>query len=66
MAQNIVCPMCNQGYVVKVGKSAVGKQRYRCQNANCKTLTFQHRYTYSGCQRVIAPPRIMGARPLVL
>ena len=34
--------------VVKHGKSAVGKQRYRCQNFDCPYRTFVLNQTYSG------------------
>jgi transposase-like protein len=33
---------------VKHGRSAVGKQRYRCQNADCPYRTFVLNQTYPG------------------
>lgn len=42
------CPHCHSTEVVKHGKSAVGKQRYRCQNADCPYRTFVLNQTYPG------------------
>ena len=36
----IECPHCQSTKVTKYGKSPVGKQRYRCQNADCPYRTF--------------------------
>ncbi len=36
----IGCPTCNQTHIVKHGKSAEGKQRYRCRNAACSRHNF--------------------------
>jgi transposase-like protein len=42
----IRCPTCNQTHIVKHGKSAEGKQRYRCRNAACSRHNFVLDYTY--------------------
>ena len=36
----VQCSHCRSTEVVKNGKSAEGKQRYRCQNADCPHRTF--------------------------
>jgi transposase-like protein len=33
---------------VKYGKTADGKQRFRCQSPACQCATFIHDYTYQG------------------
>lgn len=38
-------PTCNQTQIVKHGKSAEGKQRYRCRNAACSRENFVLDYT---------------------
>jgi len=45
----VQCIHCQSTEVVKSGKSAEGKQRYRCQNGDCPYTTFIRDYTYSGC-----------------
>lgn len=45
----VQCIHCHSTEVVKSGKSAEGKQRYRCQNDDCPYTTFIRDYTYSGC-----------------
>lgn len=40
------CPSCNQNDVIKHGRSAAGKQRYRCQNPECEK-TFIRDYSYN-------------------
>lgn len=44
----VQCIHCHSANVVKNGKSAEGKQRYRCQNDDCPYTTFILDYTYSG------------------
>lgn len=49
----VECPHCHSTEVVKHGKSAVGKQRYRCQNENCPYRTFVLNQTYPGRTRQV-------------
>lgn len=44
----IHCPDCEGLQVIKHGKTPEGKQRYRCQNADCKRGTFIREYSYTG------------------
>lgn len=44
----VLCPSCQSDKVVKFGKSAEGKQRFRCDNKNCKRTNFMLDYTYNG------------------
>jgi transposase-like protein len=44
----IHCPTCQGTDVVKHGKTSDGKQRFRCQNATCMTVTFIRDYVYHG------------------
>lgn len=44
----VECPHCQSTEVVKHGKSPVGKQRYRCQKADCPYRTFVLNQTYPG------------------
>jgi insertion element IS1 protein InsB len=44
----IHCPTCNETQIVKHGKSASGKQRYKCCNLNCSRHSFILSYTYKG------------------
>ncbi|PSN13009.1 hypothetical protein C7293_17755 [filamentous cyanobacterium CCT1] len=44
----ICCPNCHAANVVKNGKSAEGKQRYRCRNAECTRVSFILHYSYRG------------------
>lgn len=44
----ICCPGCHTTDVVKHGKSAEGKQRYRCRNAECTRASFILNYSYRG------------------
>jgi transposase-like protein len=44
----IHCPSCNSIEVVKNGKSAAGKQRYRCRNPQCQRCSFILDFTYRG------------------
>jgi insertion element IS1 protein InsB len=34
------CPTCDGADVVKHGKTSDGKQRFRCQNPQCESVTF--------------------------
>ena len=42
------CPDCNETQIVKHGKSAAGKQRYKCCNSDCSRQSFILSYTYQG------------------
>ena len=42
----IHCPSCHGIDVIQHGKTAAGKQRYRCQNSDCKRSTFIQDYSY--------------------
>lgn len=50
MPVKVVCPVCISATVIKFGKSAEGKQRYRCRNMECKKNTFIQDYSYNGHQ----------------
>jgi len=41
-------PDCNETQIVKHGKSAAGKQRYKCCNSDCSRQSFILNYTYQG------------------
>jgi transposase-like protein len=41
------CPNCDGIAVIKYGKTAQGKQRYRCQQGECDRATFICDYTYA-------------------
>jgi transposase-like protein len=41
------CPNCDGIDVIKHGTTAVGKQRYRCQNPACERGTFIREYSYA-------------------
>ncbi len=45
----VLCPVCHDTQVVKHGKSASAKQRYKCVNAGCPRHSFILSYTYQGC-----------------
>ncbi len=45
---SVCCPDCHSDQVVKCGKTAQSKQRYRCQNEECSTKTFILNYDYNG------------------
>ena len=49
----VECPHCHSTEVVKHGKSPVGKQRYRCQNADCPYRTFVLTQAYPGRTRQV-------------
>lgn len=42
------CPGCDGTQVIKHGKTPEGKQRYRCQDQECKRSTFIREYSYAG------------------
>ena len=42
------CPDCDGTQVIKHGKTPEGKQRYRCQDRECKRSTFIRDYSYAG------------------
>jgi transposase-like protein len=42
------CPNCDGTQVIKHGKTSEGKQRYRCQDRECKRSTFIRAYSYAG------------------
>jgi insertion element IS1 protein InsB len=44
----IHCPTCNETQIVRHGKSAAGKQRYKCCNPDCSRHSFIMNYTYRG------------------
>ena len=44
----VCCPHCHTTDVVKNGKSAEGKQRYRCRNVECPRASFILNYSYRG------------------
>ena len=43
----VKCPGCQGIRVVKHGKTPEGKQRYRCWNPVCPTMTFILEYSYN-------------------
>jgi len=44
----ILCPTCKTTEVIKAGTTTNGKQRYKCKNNDCTTITFILDYTYIG------------------
>ena len=44
----ILCPTCGTTAIIKAGSSGNGKQRYKCKNNGCTTITFILDYTYIG------------------
>lgn len=44
----VQCPTCNSTNIVKHGKTAEGKQRYKCCNAQCNRYSFVLEYSYRG------------------
>jgi len=44
----IHCPDCDEIDVIKHGKTAADKQRYRCQNPECSRSSFIREYSYQG------------------
>lgn len=44
----VPCPACDSTDVVKHGKTAAGKQRYKCRNPRCQRHSFILDYSYRG------------------
>jgi insertion element IS1 protein InsB len=44
----VLCPTCQSINVVRHGRSAEGKPRYRCYNPDCQRCTFILNYSYQG------------------
>lgn len=44
----VTCPYCQSDRIAKRGKSENGKQRYRCQNADCPHQSFLLNPAYKG------------------
>jgi transposase-like protein len=42
------CPTCDSTNIVKRGKTAEGKQRYKCHNSECTRHSFVLEYSYRG------------------
>jgi transposase-like protein len=42
------CPTCNSTNIVKHGKTAERKQRYKCRNPECTRYRFVLEYSYRG------------------
>ena len=40
------CPECNSPNIVKHGKTAEGKQRYKCRKGDCTRHSFVLEYSY--------------------
>ena len=61
----VCCPHCHTTDVVKNGKSAEGKQRYRCRHAECPRASFILNYSYRGylpeVKRQIADMAVNGS-----
>ena len=48
VVEPIHCPACQGTDVVQHGKTSDGKQRFRCQNETCPSVTFIREYVYQG------------------
>ena len=44
----VTCPSCHSDQVIKGGKTETGKQRYRCQQADCPRRSFVLDPAYKG------------------
>ena len=44
----VLCPHCQSDQIIKGGKTKAGKQRYKCQNADCSHYSFQLNLIYKG------------------
>jgi insertion element IS1 protein InsB len=44
----VLCPHCQSDQVIKGGTTKAGKQRYRCQNADCCHYFFVLNPSYNG------------------
>ena len=42
------CPSCQNDQIIKGGKTATGKQRYRCQSTDCPRSSFVLDPAYTG------------------
>jgi insertion element IS1 protein InsB len=51
----IHCPTCHGVDVVKYGKTADGKQRFRCQSVPCECTTFLRAYSDQGLLPEVKP-----------
>jgi len=49
----VLCRDCGSDDVVKHGRSAAGKQRYKCRNSECRRSTFIQVYVYRGYLREV-------------
>ena len=49
VVEPIHCPTCEGTDVVKHGKTSDGKQRFRCQDETCTSVTFICEYVYHRC-----------------
>jgi transposase-like protein len=45
---SMLCPHCQSDQVIKGGTTKAGKQRYRCQNADCGPDSFVRNPAYNG------------------
>jgi len=44
----VLCPHCQSDQIIKGGTTKAGKQRYKCQNADCPYYSFQLNLVYKG------------------
>jgi insertion element IS1 protein InsB len=44
----VLCPHCQSDQIIKGGTTKAGKQRYKCQNADCPYYSFQRDLVYKG------------------
>ena len=44
----VFCPHCHSDQVIKGGKTKTGKQRYKCQNSDCRHYSFLLDPVYKG------------------
>ncbi|MBW4443875.1 MAG: IS1 family transposase [Plectolyngbya sp. WJT66-NPBG17] len=49
----VLCPNCKSSQIVKHGKTAEGKQRYKCCNPECSRHSFILNYSYRGYLPII-------------
>lgn len=59
---DVACPRCGGTRVIKYGRTPEGKQRYKCNNKNCKCSTFLLDYSYSGSRSRIEEAIIKMAK----
>ena len=62
VVEPIHCPACQGTDVVKYGTTSDGKQRFRCQNETCTSVTFIREDVYHGGRPAVK--RQMIARSL--